>query len=68
MTARRWWLAPEWIRGELAKARINAGAVKRAYEVLNNRDTDYARSIAVMVEVRAAIVKLLEEKLAEADR
>lgn len=62
------WLAPQWLEDELRDARVKLGAVRRAHEKLHDHSTDYARSIAAMVEVRAEIVQVLERKLEEARR
>lgn len=62
------WLAPSWIEDELRDARVKLGAVRRAHEKLHDHSTDYARSIAAMVEVRAKVVEVLEKKLEEVRR
>lgn len=62
------WLAPMWIEEELRDARVKLGAVRRGFELLHDKTSDYARSIEAMLEVRTQIVEALERKLEEVRR
>ena len=61
---RPWWFAPLWIHDELKAARLRLGAVRRAHERLQDKSTDYAKSMEVTARVRAKVVALLEAELA----
>jgi hypothetical protein len=66
--ARPWWLAPLWLREELTARREDLKRVRDAYDKLTNKSTDYARSMAALIEARSAMVEIAIAKLKEVER
>ena len=58
-------LGPMWLKDNLASERRRLGEVQRAYERIDNKDTQYAQGVKRLLDARLKVVKIWKDALEE---